>query len=177
MPPVLLYIILGSSLVGELPAWLIYLQTWCYFVYRVLDNLSQVHAKQSENQSPLFQMFDHGIDCLSLGILSLFYLRVMQTGYNFVSTAFIVAEFANFYLATLSEYYTGRLILPYFNGVSDGSLAIVSLSFIVGIVGNDFFTQSIVDLSILNWTGITDLTMGQLLTMILTVYNCVHALF
>ena len=120
-------------------------------------------------------MFDHGIDSLSLGVVSIFYLRVMQTGYNFVSTAFIIAEFANFYLATLSEYYTGRLILPHFNGVSDGSLAILALSFIVGIVGNNFFTQSLIDLSLLNWTGITDLTVGQLLTMVLTVYNCLHA--
>ena len=40
LPPVLGYIALGSSLVGEMPAWLIYMQTWCYFVYRISDNLS-----------------------------------------------------------------------------------------------------------------------------------------
>lgn len=122
-------------------------------------------------------MFNHVVGCLTLGIVSLFFLRVMQTGYNFVSTAFIVSQYINFYLATLSNYYTGQLVLPHLNGASDGSLAIVSISFILGIVGNNFLTEKLIDLTFLNWSGVDELTIGQLVTVLLTLYNSIFAAF
>ena len=38
-PIAVLYCCIGCSLIGDLPNWFLFLQGWCYFVYRVLDEM------------------------------------------------------------------------------------------------------------------------------------------
>jgi len=50
---------------------------------------------------------------------------------------------ASFHFCTLEEYYTGGLFLGPLNGVTDGSVAIIILFFIMGFTGNGFWTEII----------------------------------
>jgi len=56
-----------------------------------------------------------------------------------------VFVFQAFHFATLNEYYTGSLILPPLNGVSDGSIVLIFCCIFTGIVGNNFWVIPIFD--------------------------------
>ena len=89
-------------------------------------------------------------------------MRIMQVGDNFIAKIMMIGIYSAFHFVTLEEYYSGYLYLPIFNGVSDGSIAIVALSFATGFVGNNIWATPLVDGTWLNIDGVTVLTLGQL---------------
>ena len=48
---------------------------------------------------------------------------------------FFVSILTCFHFATLNEYYVGTLVLPMFNGITDGSVIIYIVMVITGILG------------------------------------------
>ena len=52
----------------------------------------------------------------------------------------VVMAMAAFHFTTLEEYYVGTLKLPVCNAVSDGSLLIILMYLVTGILGNEFWT-------------------------------------
>jgi ethanolaminephosphotransferase len=122
-------------------------------------------------------MFDHGLDCISLGLLIVIYLRTLQVGFNFIATMFTVSLYMNFYMAILTSYYTGQLILPVLNGHSDGALMLTALTVVVGVFGNGVFTTQISEVQFLNWSGVSTLTLGQLTAILITVANVIFSIF
>ena len=44
----------------------------------------------------------------------------------------------------MEEYYSGGLFLPVLNGVTDGSLILILLFVVAGILGNDIFLYQVV---------------------------------
>jgi hypothetical protein len=89
-------------------------------------------------------------------------MRIMQVGDNFIAKIMMICIYSAFHFVTLEEYYSGYLYLPIFNGVSDGSIAIVALSFATGFVGNNIWATPLYDGTWLNIDGVTVLTLGQL---------------
>jgi hypothetical protein len=71
-----------------------------------------------------------------------------------------IAIFAAFHFTTLEEYYSGHLYLPPLNGVSDGSIFLIGLSFYTGYYGNNMWATPIYDGTWLNIAGVTYLTVG-----------------
>lgn len=39
LPITILYIFIGTALIGDLPSWFLYAQGWFYFIYRLLDEM------------------------------------------------------------------------------------------------------------------------------------------
>ena len=87
-------------------------------------------------------------------------LRIFQCGNNFISYLMVVMAMASFHFGTLEEYYVGTLKLPPCNAVSDGSVLLILMYIITGILGNQIWVLPICDGSWLNIEGITDLTLG-----------------
>ena len=52
---------------------------------------------------------------------------------------------ASFHFCTLEEYYTGGLFLGRFNGVTDGSVGVITLFIVMGFTGNDFWNTIVGD--------------------------------
>lgn len=50
---------------------------------------------------------------------------------------------ASFHFSTIEEYYTGGLFLGPFNGISDGSGALIGLFVLMGLIGNDFWITNV----------------------------------
>ena len=50
---------------------------------------------------------------------------------------------ASFHFCTLEEYYTGGLFLGPCNGITDGSVGIISTFIAMGIFGNDFLVTRV----------------------------------
>lgn len=87
--------------------------------------------------------------------------------------AFIVMNVAAFHFSTLEEYYIGTLHLPICNAVSDGSLLIIALYVVTGFTGNDLWAMPICDGTWLNIEGITELTLGQIAIVVLSVLSLI----
>lgn len=77
-------------------------------------------------------------------------LRTLQCGNNFLAYATVVMAMAAFHFTTLEEYYVGTLKLPVCNAVSDGSLPIIALYIVTGILGNGIWVTGICDGTWLN---------------------------
>lgn len=159
----------GYDLLGPIPRWFCFFQAWCYFAYRMLDEMDGKQARRTGNSSPLGLIFDHGCDAFSTGLQALLALRTMQCGNNFLSYAMIVTASAAFHFTTLEEYYVGILYLPPCNAVADGSALIICMYLFSGIVGNDIWVKTICDGTWLNIEGITDLTLGQIVITIICI--------
>lgn len=77
-----------------------------------------------------------------------------------------VCIYSAFYFVTLEEYYSGFMYFPPFNGISDGSVGIIALSFYTWHKGgSNFWATPCVDGRWLNFEGVEVLTMGQVLAL------------
>ena len=74
----------------------------------------------------------------------------------------VVLGMSAFYFATLEEYYVGTLKLPVCNAVSDGSILLIIMYILTGVMGNGIWVVPICDGTWMNIDGITDLTLGQI---------------
>lgn len=68
VPLVTLFTIADFDLLGEVPRWFFFFQAWCYFAYRMLDEMDGKQARRTQNSSPLGLIFDHGCDAFSTGL-------------------------------------------------------------------------------------------------------------
>lgn len=94
----------------------------------------------------------------------------MQCGNNFLSYALVVMALAAFHFTTLEEYYVGTLKLPICNAVSDGSLILILMYLVTGILGNDIWVITVCDGTWLNIEGIDKLTLGQVVIGVMCVF-------
>ncbi len=173
VPVVVMFTMWGFDLLGPVPRWFFFFQAWCYFAYRMFDEMDGKQARKTGNSSPLGLIFDHGCDAFSTGLQALVALRTMQCGNNFLSYAMVVCSLAAFHFTTLEEYYVGTLKLPICNAVSDGSILIIGMYIVTGALTNDFWAMTICDGTWLNTEGITELTLGQIVIAVM----CVMPLF
>ena len=167
VPLVVMFAIGDFDLLGPLPQWIFFFQAWCYFAYRMLDEMDGKQARRTGNSSPLGLIFDHGCDAFSTGFQALIALRTLQCGNNFLSYCMLIMAMAAFHFTTLEEYYVGTLKLPVCNAVSDGSLPIIVMYLVTGILGNDIWVVGICDGTWMNIEGIEELTLGQILIAVM----------
>ena len=107
----------------------------------MLDELDGKQARKTGNSSPLGLLFDHGCDAFSMGLQVLVTCKCFQSGDNMATVLVANAAISSFHFSTLEEYYTGGLFLGPGNGISDGSLAVFGLHFLMGTFGNDFWLE------------------------------------
>ena len=129
-PVIVLIAVCGPEFDGDVPSWFCFFQTWCFFAYRMLDEMDGKQARKTKNSSPLGLIFDHGCDAFSMGFQMIMLAKTMQIGNNQLMNWVMVSTYASFHFATLEEYYTGILYLPPLNPVSEGSVFMI-LGFIV----------------------------------------------
>jgi len=91
IPAIILYTAIGASLYGDLSTWFIFFQAWCFFAYRMLDEMDGKQARRTGNSSPLGLIFDHGCDCFSVGIQVLIFCRILQTGDNAIAAYMLIS--------------------------------------------------------------------------------------
>ena len=138
-PVIISYTIMGPDLYGPVPKWFCFFFAWCYFWYRMFDEMDGKQARKTGNGSGLGLLFDHGCDAFTVGLVTTLAMKNINNGNNLLSMLNLATTSTSFHLATMEEYYVGTLILPVCNGVSDGSIAIISFCIISGIYGPEFW--------------------------------------
>jgi ethanolaminephosphotransferase len=130
------------DLKGPISTWFYVLAGVCQFLYVHFDNMDGKQARRTGNSSPLGLLFDHGCDSNITYVSILTFCHIFQLGGTIYMLMMIVAVTAGFYFATLEEYYVGGLFLPIINGVSDGAILLVAMSFFGGFVGWEWWAES-----------------------------------
>jgi len=128
------------------------------FIYQTLDNMDGKQARKTGSSSPLGLLFDHGCDAMNLILGSANWIAAMAMvpgnvsdllgsddhgniqsksmiseffGGDAILAAFLIlCPMVAFYISTWEQYYTGKLIMPPFNGPSEGLVIGASLSII-----------------------------------------------
>ena len=71
LPFVILFGSFGTNLENgdvPIPRWFFFLEAFCYFMYRMFDEMDGKQARRTGNSSPLGLLFDHGCDAFSMGL-------------------------------------------------------------------------------------------------------------
>ena len=160
IPMALMFWTQGPEMYGPFDSWLCFVFAWCYFAYRMLDEMDGKQARRTQNSSAMGLVFDHGCDAFSIGMWGIMTAKMVSIGNNALMYILIITLYACFHFATLEEYYIGTLRLPVCNGVSDGSIAMILLFIVTGIMGADVWTISVGSGKWLHMEGVEQITTG-----------------
>lgn len=149
---------LGGVVSHAVPGVIFLLNGCAMLVYQTLDNMDGKQARKTGSSSPLGLLFDHGCDAMNSILGSANWIAAMAMvpgnvgdlaggdadlgdnvqnrslpsqwigGDAFIAALLILFPMVAFYVSTWEQYYTGKLILPPFNGPSEGLLMGASLS-------------------------------------------------
>ena len=122
------------------PGWIFAYSATCMLIYQTLDNMDGKQARKTASSSPLGLLFDHGCDAFNcvIGITTwacAMGLETSSTQDSRILALLTISAYTPFYMATWEEFHTGALILPIFNGVTEGLLLGAALIFSSAIFG------------------------------------------
>ena len=83
-------------------------------------------------------LFDHGCDSFTIGIMVTITAKCIGINNPMLLFLYIFECVGLFYFGTLEEYYVGGLHLPVGNGITDGSLPLLSFYMVWYFIGNEF---------------------------------------
>jgi len=98
----------------ECPSWSIFVCGLCIIAYYTLDCMDGKQARRTGASSPLGQLFDHGVDCLSTMLQISTVGAFTQSGGSARILAIQTSTQFLFYICQWEEYYTG--VLQHANG-------------------------------------------------------------
>jgi ethanolaminephosphotransferase len=143
VPFVYLFTAYGANFTTPIDPAFCFINGICYFLYRLLDEMDGKQARRTGNSSPMGLIFDHGCDAFTCGLQCLMFAKMAMVGDGHMPIVSVLLSCMPFYFATLEEYYVGALYLPVFNGITDGSIPLILINFAVGIMGSEWFTQTV----------------------------------
>jgi len=139
------YIVNGDSGDSDVPRWIFLFNGIAMLTYQTLDNMDGKQARRTGSSSSLGLLFDHGCDAINLIFGSANWIAFMGLNPRDHLPQIWVLVFIPmilFYISTWEQYYTGKLILPFFNGPTEGLLIGASLSFLTSVVGRHFWHET-----------------------------------
>lgn len=170
--------IISTTIDYSVPKTIFLLNGCAMIIYQTLDNMDGKQARKTGTSSPLGLLFDHGCDAMNLILGSANWIAAVAlipgnvsdllsgtNGDNNIQSKSLISAFFGgdailayllifcpmiaFYVSTWEQYYTGTLILPPFNGPSEGLIMGASLSIVSFVWGPMFWQEtSIVDMAI-----------------------------
>jgi len=130
------------------PRWLHLLTGICVFCYQTLDNMDGKQARKTGSSSALGMFFDHACDSINAGVTVIAVGSVMGTGWSALLFMCYGCTFIPFFFQTWEECYTGSMLLPPFNGPTEGLLMSITISFIAYFFGSETFHSRLFDLPV-----------------------------
>ena len=190
---------------AAVPGAIFLLNGCAMLIYQTLDNMDGKQARKTHSSSPLGLLFDHGCDAMNSVLGSANWIAAMGMipgnvsdllggGGNNIQSKSLLSEFFGgdailatllilfpmvaFYISTWEQYYTGKLILPPFNGPSEGLVMGASLSIISYFWGPMYWqSTSLADGAIaqFGWSNVTNLE-GRVRNMDLIIFASIAGL-
>ncbi|XP_042392902.1 choline/ethanolaminephosphotransferase 1-like isoform X1 [Zingiber officinale] len=121
------------------PRWVHLAHGLLLFLYQTFDAVDGKQARRTNSSSPLGELFDHGCDALTCAFEALaFGSTAMCGGTTFW---FWVIAAVPFYFATWEHFFTNTLILPIFNGPTEGLMLIYVCHWITFFLGAEWWAE------------------------------------
>ena len=130
--------------VVDAPRWIFLFNGASMLFYQTLDNMDGKQSRKTGTSSPLGLLFDHGCDAINplFGSVNWIIAMALHPAQDALLCFIILfGPYALFYVGTWEEYYTGELIMPIFNGPSEGLLGGAMLSFTSFVYGPNYWLQ------------------------------------
>lgn len=135
----ILALLYNPTLSRDAPRWLHLLTAITIFSYQTLDNMDGKQARRTGSSSALGMFFDHACDCINAGVTIVSMGSVMGTGWTPTFFITYLAAFYPFYGQTWEEFYSKEMVLPPFNGPTEGLLMSIGICLIAFVNGSDIF--------------------------------------
>lgn len=126
---------------GKGPRWLNLLTGACIFTYQTFDNMDGKQARKTKSSSPLGMLFDHGCDAINAGMMPIAMAAVFGVGWTSKIFMVLWSAYIPFYFQTWEEYYIGTMILPSFNGPTEGLLMAIGMCIITYYTGSAWWHE------------------------------------
>ncbi|CAJ1961007.1 unnamed protein product [Cylindrotheca closterium] len=129
----------------DVPSWIFLWNAIALLAYQTLDNMDGKQARKTGSSSPLGLLFDHGCDAINSIFGSANWIIAMGLSLEqdcFAAAVLIFVPFVLFYVATWEEYHVGELVLPIFNGPSEGLIMGAALHLTTFFKGTAFWHSS-----------------------------------
>lgn len=137
--------VVNPTLEPGAPWWLHASTGLAIFAYQTLDNMDGKQARRTGSSSALGMFFDHACDSINAGVTIIAMGSVMGTGWTPLLFITYLAAFIPFYLQTWEEYYSHQMVLPPFNGPTEGLLMSIGLCFLSATFGSEFFHKPLLE--------------------------------
>jgi ethanolaminephosphotransferase len=121
------------------PRWVGLMNCFALLAYQTLDNMDGKQARKTGSSSALGMFFDHGCDAINAGVTILAVGSVLGTGFGGKLFITYLSSWIPFYFQTWEEYYTGSMLLPPFNGPTEGILMAAGSCLVAFFIGTDQF--------------------------------------
>ena len=122
------------------PSWVYFYSAIAVLAYQALDAMDGKQARRTGTGSPLGLLMDHGCDALNTTVMSLSVATALQLGSTINAVILWGIGALGFFFATLEEYYTGVLQLPWINGPNEGIHLMAIIFCLTGAYGPSFWS-------------------------------------
>ncbi|XP_074573367.1 choline/ethanolaminephosphotransferase 1-like [Curcuma longa] len=121
------------------PRWVHLAHGLLLFLYQTFDAVDGKQARRTNSSSPLGELFDHGCDALTCAFEALAFGSTAMCGRT--TFWFWVIAAVPFYFATWEHFFTNTLILPIFNGPTEGLMLIYVCHWLTFFLGAEWWAQ------------------------------------
>lgn len=104
---------------------------------RIATSKSNVNSYRTGSSSPLGELFDHGCDSITMGLLGIITGATVRMG-GILTLIGLVVGWGPFYLAHWEEYHTGILIMGKFNGPTEAQLIVIGIQSLLTLLNANF---------------------------------------
>lgn len=127
---------------GYIPPWACFFSAICYLVYQILDNIDGKQARRTNSSSALGLLVDHGTDSCTTFFITcgLGAILGLTTIHQYILLWIMII--VPFYLNNWEQYVTGKMDLPFINGINEGTYIIFYLESLSGIKSQDFLINN-----------------------------------
>jgi ethanolaminephosphotransferase len=126
----------NPNLSVQCPPWLYLMSAISIFFYQTLDNMDGKQARRTNSSTALGMLFDHTCDVFNAVVISILMSSAFGTGWSCKIFLCFLCGYIPFFFQTWEEFHVGSMILPVFNGPTEGLLMSVGICLISYINGS-----------------------------------------
>lgn len=136
---------INPTLAPNAPRWVHLLTAITLLTYQNLDNMDGKQARKTGSSSPLGLVLDHGCDSMNIALINMAMVSCFATGWTSTFMIVLMFQFTSFYIQTWEQHYTGAMVLPIVNGVTDGGVVLIMCNLISAWYGSQIWIDPFID--------------------------------
>jgi ethanolaminephosphotransferase len=121
------------------PSWVYLCIAVLLFYYQTVDAVDGKHARNTNMQSALGELFDHGLDALQITIQGFIMCNVLQLGTTLWTFTSVIVLYFTAYLLIWEDYVTDELRFGELNSPTEGMVIVLFVLITTALFGNQIW--------------------------------------